>query len=170
MAQIYNTDLSKELIQGASIQVNRDLVPNQLAEKVVPVMEVNPEILRKINWVVVNTVSATGGAVTILTAEPNFDYFITNISMSFVKNVTCDVATGVSRVTAILDGAVAAIGICNAAILTATAERIDINISFPRPLKIKRNSIIGQDQLTFTAGAATKTVTIYGYKIYNQIQ
>lgn len=46
MAKITNSDLTHELVDGAKIQTAFDRVPNELAEKVVPVMEVNPKLLK----------------------------------------------------------------------------------------------------------------------------
>ncbi len=44
-AIIYNSDVTKELRDGGKISL-RDAIPNQLAEKVVPVMEVNPKFYK----------------------------------------------------------------------------------------------------------------------------
>jgi hypothetical protein len=46
MAQIFNSELKKQLIDGAKLQTSKDVIPSQLADKVVPVMEVNPKLLK----------------------------------------------------------------------------------------------------------------------------
>ena len=41
MAKIYNSEIIKELVDGCKLQINTDKVPNELAEKVVPVFLAN---------------------------------------------------------------------------------------------------------------------------------
>lgn len=47
MAQINNKEVLKLLQDGANIQIAKEAVPNQLAEKIVPVFETNPTLLRR---------------------------------------------------------------------------------------------------------------------------
>lgn len=45
MAQIYNSQLTKELIEAVKIQTSHDKVPNEIADKVIPTVETNPRLL-----------------------------------------------------------------------------------------------------------------------------
>ncbi len=59
MSQINRTELLKGMRDDAKIQ-NAESIPTQLAEKVVPVLEVNPRLLFCINWGKEITASAGG--------------------------------------------------------------------------------------------------------------
>jgi hypothetical protein len=165
MAQIYNTDLSKELIQGASIQVNRDLVPNQLAEKVVPVMEVNPKLLRTIN-VIKTGVSQVTGSVTIYTTPTNQDFFLTNIDYNIIKDAVCDQATGTLSITGYVGGIL--IYLIRIPIITLTAQDKSIQIEFKNPIKLDRGTTLIMGA-TYTAGVMNRVANIFGYVTDNQI-
>jgi hypothetical protein len=167
MAQIYNTDLSKELIKGASIQVNRDLVPSQLAEKVVPVMEVNPNLLRKAN-IYVGTGSAASGTSTVYTTPTNKDFYLIGISMALIKDATCDTATGKVTINGTPDG-LAQLELIGIPIITLTAQSASISRDFIMPILLKRNTTINSTQ-TYTAGLSSRTFSIIGYVVENQIQ
>ena len=47
MASIHNSDLTKELIEKAKLQTSHDSVPSQIADKVIPTLEVNPNLSRR---------------------------------------------------------------------------------------------------------------------------
>lgn len=163
MAKIYNSDLSKELVEGAKIQTSFDYTPDQLAEKVVPVMEVNPKLL-KINNFIKNNFQTTTGTIAIITTPADKDTYITGLSAGYVKDVTCDSATGVYSLTCVINGATH--NLIQFPIITLTAQQDEREITFAYPVKVDRASAI-QLTGTFTAGVCVRTCTLYGYQDFN---
>jgi hypothetical protein len=162
MATIYNSDLTKELVAGAKLQQNKDLIPTQLAEKVVPVMEVNPALLRRCNVVAYKT-----GGGTIYTTPTDKDFFLVSVNIGATQTVVNKKGAGTVSVipfddTAAVVVAVAAVS-TGAALLDGNSGNNSINLPFP--LKLKRGSVIAQS----TAGDAPTSVftTIIGYTISN---
>jgi hypothetical protein len=43
-AKIYNSNLTKAIVDGAKLQISEGGIPSEIAEKVVPTMEVNPNL------------------------------------------------------------------------------------------------------------------------------
>jgi len=162
MATIYNSDLSKELIEGAKIQTSFDSIPNQLAEKVVPVMEVNPKLLRRIDFIKSATKSVTGAST--FTSLTDSDVMITNLNVGMIKDVVCDAATGSIEVTIITDGVSKAIA--SIPIITLTAQNQIMCINFNPPIKMDRNTTFSLSG-TYAAGVMVRNYTLSGYQIIN---
>jgi len=160
MATIYNSDLSKELIQGGRLQVNTDRVPSELADKVVPVMEVNPKLLRRAD-LFLTTSSVISGSLNVSSgSSTNRRAFITSGVLSIVKDAACDIATGVVNLVAVSALTGATIYLTRVCVLTLTAERIDIVFEFPVPVEIAGAiSLSG----TFTLGSCARTFAVNGF-------
>jgi len=157
MANINNSQLSKELIDGAKIQTSFDKIPTQLADKVVPVMEVNPKLL-KITGVVKNASisNATGG--TIYTLPTDKDFYLTDCALSVIKDAT---STSVgSDLTAVMDGQT--IYLLSVPGITLTAQNQTVTLSLKNPLKLDRGSLIRATASTNVANIKYSG-TIYGY-------
>jgi len=161
MAQIHNSDLSKEIVQGARLQQNRDIIPNQLAEKVVPVMEVNPTLLKYCN-IVSHASSVVTGNMIIYTTPTDKDFYLCGLDAAYNKNVTCDVASGLLTITITPKDGVAVY--LNFPIFTLTAEKDGKTINFSRPILMKRG-ISFTFTGTFTAGNLYRGGTVWGYTI-----
>jgi len=161
MATIYNSDLSKELQEGGRLSV-RDKMPNELADKVVPVMEVNPKVLRRINWNFAG--AATNATSTSLgTISSTKDTYIVAASMSLSKDVTA--VTTFVRLNAVMENGQTVV-LCPIGCLTLTAETHDMAVSFPFPIKLKKGTSI-----TVTASSATGNFNVFasavGYEVDN---
>jgi hypothetical protein len=74
MAHINNSELTNQMVESARIQLSNDKVPTELAEKVVPVMEVNPKLIRYANKVLYSAATSDG---TLFTVPTNKDFIIT---------------------------------------------------------------------------------------------
>jgi hypothetical protein len=164
MATIYNSQLSKEIIEAARIQVNRDSVPNQIADKVVPVMEVNPKLLRLIN-IVETSSKTTTGALTAYTTPTDREFYLKNVTFSIIKDATCDIATGVISLNVIRDGV--SKGIIAIPLITLTAQSITITENFDTPIKIDKNTAISTTTTAHTVGVYVKATCIKGFTIDN---
>lgn len=165
MAKIYNSELSKILQVEAGLQASRDKVPDELAEKVVPVINVNPNHNKFLNYLAHGNTTSISASNTIATTSTTKDTFLCALTMSIVKDAAYDGATGSSyRVLVTLDETNASTVIGAITLLTLTAQTDTIHITFPFPIKLKKGSTI-TSTLTAggTAGTMGRNVTIYGY-------
>lgn len=163
MATIHNSDLSREIVRAAKIQQNVDSVPNQLDSRIIPTMEVNPDLLRK-DRVLGSATSSATGSFNLLTTSATKETYITGLQANYRKNSAADNATGTLVVSAVIDGAT--INLITFSTITATAENSIISIVFQNPIKIDRNTSIAFSG-AFTAGVMVRAGNVYGYEIEN---
>jgi hypothetical protein len=159
MAEIYNSSLSKEIIEGGKLQLSRDRIPTQLAEKVVPVMEVNPKLLRRIDFISQGTKSGNGSGI-VFTSDSKKRTFITNLIWSFVSDAVCE-NTFFGINFAIKGGILADRIVIPKLTLTSINNCIPLNFNFP--LEIEPGSAIYLTNDTATLGTAISRLTIMGY-------
>jgi len=163
MATINNSDLSREVIDGAKIAIGREKVPDQISDKVVAVMECNPKLLRRIN-LVRNYSAILTGTANVYTTPADSDFYLSSLVFSITKDATCDLATGASSVTATIDGVARALA--SLTCITLTAQDKAIAIAFELPIKIDRNTIINIPG-AYTAGLMARSLCITGYIVNN---
>lgn len=160
MAQIHNSDLIKGLSKNAGIQTSFENPPNQLAEKVVPTMESNPEMLRRSNivrWALSN--NSSSGA-TIYTTPTDRDFYLVGCQLHVIKDVT---ATSLrSYIQVKIDGADQQILVVSG--LTLTVQDQSVAISFPFPVKVDRGVAIKVFNST-AVGNVTSDGAIIGYVV-----
>jgi hypothetical protein len=155
--KIYNSALTKELREGAKIQSGIDSTPSEIADKVVPVMEVNPKLLRNIN-VVKDISSVATGAVTIYTTPTNQDFYLTNIVYCASADVTAD--NVYFRIIATINGQ--AVNLINMRKISLREFNQNVVLNLPLPLKIDRGTTI-QISSVWTVGSSNHHACIYGY-------
>jgi len=149
MVQTNNSEVVRELQSATKIQTMQG-IPTQINNSIVPTIEVNPKLVKEaIN---VTTSSAVSGSATILanTVNTGRDVYVTAATLGYVKNVTCDIATGIISIIYVQNGASRAL--LSLPVLTLTADNGNITCSFPHPIKIDRNTSITMNG-TFSAGA-----------------
>jgi len=157
MATIYNTELLKELRDGIKGQQLTGSFPNKLASAVVPVMEVNPKLLRRTTIIREKLVTNTAEA-TIYTTPTNQDFYLTGISMAYIKDATSQ--STYQRVLVVTNGATSNIAYLPQ--ITLTAGQANHFISFDKPVKIDRNTNISGGVGNATANISS-AIIIYGY-------
>jgi hypothetical protein len=165
MAIIYNSEVSKELIDGANIQTSKDLVPNQLADKVVPVMEVNPKLLRIANLADYTHSGTSAASMTISGGSTSYKILIQSISLTMIKDAACDAASGVLTVTMAVGGVQRALA--TLPILTLTAQQNTVNLVFQYPVEADLGSSVSFNMPTFAAGNCRVACSVTGFKNYN---
>jgi hypothetical protein len=165
MATINNTSLFKELRDGAK-SYGTEKIPNKIADKVVPVMEVNPKLLRIIDtgFSATGTASTTATTLTTLPSEAR-DFYLCGGSFTFAKDATCDVATG--TVTFIGTSNSASIIFARLATITLTADNQGIAFVLPFPCKLDRGTTIYIGSGTHTAGTFVRAASCYGFFVNN---
>ena len=162
MAQIHNSELLQELKDGGKIQQLRDIIPNQLAEKVVPVMEVNPKLLRRCDVAVSGTRTSTG-STTLYTTPTDKDFYLTSALMEVGSDVTADNTGSYLRV--VINGTNVDIIYLRKPTTVATSQALSQDFS-GCPIKLDRGSTIIMN-LSFTVGAASQHALITGYTVNN---
>jgi hypothetical protein len=163
MAFIHNSDLTKELVKGIALQQTRDQIPNQLAEKVVPVMEVNPKLLRVCN-IVRGVASSATGSVTIYAIPADRDFFLTACALAIEYDAICDNSSTYIEVN--IDGVTSGTNPILFSHITGNAGSRQMSFSFPVPIKVKSGTNIVMSG-TKTAGAFNKVANIVGYTVEN---
>jgi hypothetical protein len=164
MAKIYNSDVTKGLAQNAGIQQNVDKTPNELAEKIVPTFETNPELLRRTNIIKFGGTITAVTNVTLYTTPTNQDFYLTGFFISIMKDAVSDLPTGdAGSITAIVNGET--IRLVTLYSIALTAESKQQYIQLKHPLKIDRNTniVLSRGTTGGTVGVYIKTGTIYGY-------
>jgi len=164
MVTINNSDVIKELRIATQLQQGREATPNNLSSQIVPVIEVNPKLLRTCNLVKTN--AASGTSALFYTTPTNQDFYIVALEASFIKDAACDLATGVISVNCTIDGA-ASQSLLKFSVLTLTAQNQTATISFPTPIKVDRNTTISMSRAATTAGLCYMSGTVIGYLVDN---
>jgi hypothetical protein len=161
MATINNSELFKELKDGIKLQQLRDVIPSQLADKVVPVMEVNPKLLRRAN-IVRQTTITNGTTATIYGTPTDKDFFLTTATLTFIKDVTA--TTTLISLRATVDGVVQ--HILTIPSLTLTVHSGEVAISLPSAVKIDKGTNIIIASAT-NVGNISISGNITGYTVDN---
>jgi len=159
MATIYNSDLTSEIIKAIKAATARDSMPYQIAEKVVPVIEVNPSQNRVANIVRVN-VAVNATTATIYTTPTTKDFYLTGASLSLIKDATATSTR--SYISIVIDGLNT--GILDITGITLTPQNQTITISFPTPIKIDRGTNINIVNTTNVANVNARG-DIIGYTV-----
>lgn len=161
MATIHNTDLTKELKDGGRLQQLKDVIPSQLADKVVPVMEVNPKLLRNLEIRDATATNATSATI-LTTPATGQDVYLIGASLSMIKDATA--TSTASRVVLATDAG--SYSILNIAGLTLTAQSETMTIALPRPIKLARNTTVTVRNST-NVGNVTSIGAIFYYVVDN---
>lgn len=154
--QINNSTTIQELIKGAGLSSALG-VPNQIDNKVIPVLEVNPRLLRRITIVKRNEASNSTSA-TLYVTPTNQDFYIVACHLSVIKDVTA--TSAISKINVLIDGA--AINLAEIRSFSLTVQDRGIFLYFHFPIKIDRGNTITVTNSTNVANVAASG-TIYGY-------
>ena len=152
MQQTSNRQIIENERDELVLNTSTDLVPRTIVGNIQPVFEVN----RKIG--IIRSVSrATTGASTIYTTPSDRDFFLAQVFLSYMQDVS---GSGTSVFVQIVQDGVTYYVLLPKLTLTATTR--DINVTFPIPIKVDRGTTIVMN-VTFAAGACTAHSTISGY-------
>jgi hypothetical protein len=162
MSTIHNGDTLKEVREGGNLQPGADIIPSILQNTIVPVMEVNPKLLRRINFMT-GTSTATTGVLSTGNISTTKDFFLVGISIGLTKDITCDAASSGIQVFCTPEGMTGNITLLNFPILTLTAQDIHKTVMFPMPIKLNKASSAIASTVSFSAGACVRTIQIWGY-------
>lgn len=144
MAYIDNSETARELDEAIRGNAQTNLAPKQIAGQVVPVIDVNPKSLRRVNRVISGTVAGTIG-----TTSANKKTFLVGATLS-----GSGTATATPRISAFLEGQTTAVDLVGIDIrVSALIDVANSSQSFmlPFPALLAKNTAIA------LTGAATST-------------
>lgn len=162
MEQINNDQTIRECSKVLGHPVEN--IPQLDTSKIILTSEVNPKLIRRIEFIIGGGQSSTG-SFNIYTTPTTKDFYLTDISASLIKDVVCDSATGAIYVSVVIGGVVSKI--INFSIISLTAQDKTISLHFDAPIKLDRGTnvaFIG----TFTAGVMRRDISLMGYFVENQ--
>jgi len=163
MEQINNDETIKECSKILGHQMDNKPVLD--TSKIILTAEVNPKLLRRINYRVAG-IKATTGSSTVATTDATKDTYLTNFTFSIVKDATCDAGSGAMNLQCVQDGQT--ISLLSLPLLTLTAQQAELSMHLTSPLKVDKNSIITISTTNYTVGLMVRTVNVLGYTVENQ--
>jgi hypothetical protein len=158
MVTINNSDLTKELVEGGKIAIAKEQVPTQLADKVVPVMEVNPKLFRRIN--ISASITADG---TVYTTPSNKEFYLTNISLS-ASNKTAS-QDSLCTMTVTPKGYPATV-VCYTNFSTSALNDVgdgNMNVNFNVPMLLEKSTNL----VLASTNCSYRRCFIAGYEVFN---
>jgi hypothetical protein len=158
MAKIYNSDLMRGLAQDAGIQQSRDKTPDELAEKIVPVIETNPILTSDTTILKSYAVSATTTTGSIYTSGNGKRIHITAIQITNSQDANSD--NTLMRIQGYSNGELR--DIWSRYKPTTTAQNFSETITFKHPLTIDPGTLYWTG--TFTAGTCITRINIFGFE------
>jgi len=159
-AKIYNSDLTKNLVDGARLMTGSEIVPSELAEKVIPVLDVTPDFHRIAN-IIVSGACSNVTSVTIYTTPVDRDFYLCSAQLSMIKDVNststysylgCTPENGLGCELIYLSE------------LTGTVQIVNLAQNYSTPIKLKRGSDVNLGHSTNVANIVSRAV-ITGYTI-----
>ena len=154
MATINNAKTIRRIIEDASIQLQHDQVPKELASKVVPVLVANPRRVATFNRANRAT-NSTGG--TIYTCSAINETYLTAVTLGVIKDATSQ--SLFSSITCVPKGS-SSRALIEIPGITLTAQSEVVTLSLNPPILLEKSSTI-----TMTATNATGNIQVSGTAI-----
>lgn len=160
MATIYNSELTTNIVKSIKSSNARDNMPSQIAEKVVPVIDVNP--MPKIYANIVKMATFTNGTTASLYTTPSDtrEFYLTGCTISYQKDATSQATQiDLSVYPADFPNPTAVIRL---AAITLTAKSDNMAVTFNPPIKLRQNSAVTINSDSGVANIVVKG-SIFGY-------
>lgn len=148
-----NTEIINQTRDVFKINLSNEKIPN-----IVPTAEVNPRLVKVSK--VYTSIKTTTGSGTSFTPNANQDCYIRSVTLSIIKDATCDTADGSNNWNCYVDGLQQYFYI---PLLTLTAQNNSKTWTFTPALKIDRGTAIGWGNNTFAAGKNIRSIEIEYY-------
>lgn len=161
MARIYRSDVIQKAVNDLALSPSVDHIPQETLDKVQLTYSLNKQFS---SFSVFNGSASTGNiTVTMPSTTKGQEIYLTSLMLSYVKDVTCDVGTGAIVITGTTDQAGISVSLLRSSILTLTAERDTVVLTFPYPLKLKSGTDLTVTGKNFTAGSLRADATACGF-------
>ena len=158
MAKINNPLIIKKLIDEAKINTSLEKVPDQLAEKIIPTLNVNPEKIIQTK----NTSTADTASATIYTTSLTKDTFLIGGQITLSKDVVSDATFSQITITPFSDSGKVLLILRYEPL---TAGQFSETISLTHPLKLERGSSI-----IILNNSATASIDIVGTIFFYEVE
>lgn len=160
MARINRSDPIQRAVEDLGLSASADKIPADTLDKIQLTYDLNAKVTKFI----ASTAATTTGAlsITLPTVSTGGQTFITHINCSYVKDATCDVASGTLSVAITPADSNVSTNAVRQSVLTTTAQSDTIAVSFPFPIKVKNASAITYGG-TFAAGAMSRSLAVMGF-------
>lgn len=163
MGTVHNSDTVEQVIRAAGVQTATEMPPRTLSNQIVPVMEVNPRLVKSLNIIRSGSLSNATSA-TVHTCHSTKETYLWAAQLTSVKDVTATTAGQAMKVTPFGDNT--ARNILTISALTLTAESpSSASIALFKPIRLKAGSTI-----TITATTATGNVNVNGNVILEEVE
>lgn len=157
MAIIHNPKVIQSMINEAKIQTSHDRVARELAEKVVPVLVINPKDV--VDIVVVKSKTTTG-TITAYTTPLDRDFYLDSLCFNYVADAA-NTGTALLVTVDMPDLAIES-EIISINKVPSVAASQTVFCPFPRPILLKRGGNIKMTQ-TYAAGTGSIKLNIVGH-------
>jgi len=159
--QVQNPEIGQYIRDAAKITLAEGF-PQNISPTIQGIIDLSPKLNKRLKSAsAVGTTSASSN--TILAASESEKY-VTGMMLSFVKDSTCDVASGSISISLTQEGDASSTTILRLAVLTLTAQERALFVNLPNTIKIKKNTAISISQGTFTVGNFVRCASVYYYE------
>lgn len=158
MAKINNTDVIQKLVDELNLQVGSDIIPNETADKILPVFQINSDVV-EVSAPTANIVrsgTAGGGSATIYTTPSTGEFYLTNVHFSISADSIASDATG--EMTIDIDGTTQ--DLIKTKMISGSTQTENISLNLQNPIKIDAGSNI---VISTTLATLDVEATIVGY-------
>jgi hypothetical protein len=162
--ELRNSDTAKELRAVTMLSNAIDEQPHVVSQQVVPVMEINPKMMRVINTVKSQT-ATNNASVAIFTTPTDKDFYLSALALSLTKDASATLTY--ASIEATVKGQSSPVRFLTLAVTTTTAvQGLNAQIALPHDLLLERGT-----NITCTAdtavGSFTTRSTMYGIEVQN---
>lgn len=165
MAHINNQSVIQKLVDELRLYPGKDVIPTELAEKILPVFQVNSDniiVQNEVARVVKSGIVAGSSSTTFYTTPATGKFFLTNLNLSGSADSS---TAGVRRVDIkiVIDGTTVEVA---SVIIVTTATNLLVNeatsMNFQNPIELDPGSIV---TVTGNSASVDAIANIVGYVI-----
>ena len=161
MAYIDNSETKKEINDAIRGNAVSNIAPSQLANQVIPVIDVNPKHSRRVNIVKnQNALNSTSG--TIYTTPSDKDFYLVGCEISVLKDATATSTN--SAINAVIKGDSSSTIVAIIRGLTLTAQENSVSNNFGNGVLLERGTNITITNTTNVANISASGI-IWGYTV-----
>ncbi len=150
-----NSQVVAETVNALKLDIQRENIP-------VPIPVIDVGIKHNKQLRVISADSSASGAMTVFTTTSDLSrgtLYVKGLTLSYVKNVTCDIASGSIAISATINGVSTKLALLP--VLTLNADNASIAVMFDNPVKLDLATVTVTG--TFTAGSCVRSYSIYYY-------
>lgn len=160
MVEIQSKEVIDKISAELKIQPSME-IPRELNKNIQLVYNINSDnFIKNTDELTDSGPRTVTGPLTSFTTPINKDFFLTNVTASFIKDATCDSATGAYDVSIVVNGRVTSI--LSFPIITLLAQEGVRILYFNPSILIDRNTSIILNGV-FTVGVCVRTLDVQGF-------